>query len=86
MKNKKWNVWMVTVWGLFLILPQIAATTEYWDTPEECVIDSDRIDANKIIVYTCDIIVNNSATWNLSNVTLWCNATANQTRGNDRFQ
>jgi len=47
--------------------------TFYWDNSTECVIDSDRTCKNATIIYTCDIIVNNSAIWNVSDVTLKSN-------------
>ncbi|OYT55226.1 MAG: hypothetical protein B6U72_00295 [Candidatus Altiarchaeales archaeon ex4484_2] len=74
MLNKK----TILLTALTLLLLQATnATTEYWNTPEDCVIDADQTDTDKTIIYTCDIIVNNSATWNLENVILKSNQTEN---------
>jgi hypothetical protein len=58
MNEKTRTVW-VTLLVLFLL--QIAeATTEYWDTPEECNIDSPREISDRTIVFACSINVNSN--------------------------
>ena len=38
------------------------ATTEYWDTPDECVIDSPREITDAIVIFSCDIHIYSNLT------------------------
>jgi len=73
MNRETKSIWIII---LVLFLMQIAAaTTEYWDTPEECNINTVKSYSDIDIIASCNVEVQSNGDLTFDNVTFKMNTT-----------